>query len=224
MKAALRMCSRLLLPPPLPLPPPLALAVRPPLTFPTPAIHPRYGQLEDLWVSRAPTGPDCFAVATFASAAAAQRAQAALAGQVLPALTEKMLKVREWTQQPERASQAATWRRDAPAAPQQRWADAVDELPLPQPLPQRRTFGSGWEAAMAAAEEEEEEEEEYDEEDEEEDEWGELGVCMVPCCFLTQGGRAAGGKRQALAAGWSSLEQGLVPLAATEFAFSQLLS
>lgn len=97
---------------------------------------------------------------------AAQRALAALAGQVLPALTERTLKVREWTERPERASEAATWHRDAPAAAQQRWADAVDELPLPQQL------GSGWDAAMAAAEEEEEEEYEDDEEDEDEDEWG----------------------------------------------------
>lgn len=119
-------------------------------------------------MSRAPIGPDCFAVVTFASAAAAQRAQLALAGQVLPALTEKTLKVREWTERP---SQADTWRRDVPAAPQQRWADAEDE-----PQPPRRTFGSGWEAAAIAAsedEEEYEEDEEDEEEEEEDDDWGE---------------------------------------------------
>lgn len=121
-------------------------------------------------MSRAPIGPDCFAVVTFASAAAAQRAQLALAGQVLPALTEKTLKVREWTERP---SQADTWRRDVPAAPQQRWADAEDE---PQPQPPRRTFGSGWQAAAHAASEDEEgdeEDEEDEEEEEEDDDWGE---------------------------------------------------
>lgn len=143
-------------------------AAPPLLTYALLCFPSRYGQLEDVWVSRAPTGPDCWAVVTFASPAAAQRAQAALSGQVLPAITERTLKVREWTERPERPWKAATRRQEGPAAPQQRWADAVDELALPQQL------GSGWEAAMAAAEEEEEEEEEYedDEDDEDDDEWG----------------------------------------------------
>ena len=89
---------------------------------------------------RAPTGPDCYAIVTYAQPSAAAAALHVLDRRSIPSLTQRELKLRPWDEAP-------SWR----------------QQPQQQRAPQPRAFGGGW---WADAEEEEEGEEEGEEEEE----------------------------------------------------------
>ena len=123
----------------------------------------RFGEVLNIQLRQAPTGPDRWALVTFAQPHSALAAMHSLNHLHLPNLTHTELKIRLWDERPQQQppppppQQQQPWRQDS-GQQHAAWADAEDEgqapASAPAPTAMRRTVGGGWVAEEEARDEE----------------------------------------------------------------------